>query len=187
MVGYGQYTPFLNGRMTPHYRKWISMLERSCSAVYKQNNIEYVNVTCVEEWHSFQTFAQWCDSQVGFNNCGWHLDKDLIIKGNKIYGPDVCSFVPPELNAILNTRSRARSDSGVVGVLQTKYGRWMATCKVGGSHSEYLGTYSTIEEAFLVYKERKEQYIKECANKWRGQIDERLYHALMARVVEMGD
>ena len=70
------------------------MLERSHSVSYKQDNIEYVDVTCVPEWHLFQTFAEWCDVQIGFNNEGWHLDKDILVKGNKIYGPDFCAFVP---------------------------------------------------------------------------------------------
>ena len=187
IVGYGQYSPFLGKTMTKHYRKWISMLERSHSVSYKQDNIEYVDVTCVPEWHLFQTFAEWCDVQIGFNNEGWHLDKDILVKGNKIYGPDFCAFVPAELNSLLNTRSRARSDSGTVGVLRTKYGRFTASCKMGGSHAVYLGTYSTIEEAFLVYKETKEQYIKQRAFYWKDQIDERVYHALMNRTVDVDD
>lgn len=47
IVGYGQYFPFLGKKMTKHHRKWISMLERSHSVNYKQDNIEYVDVTCV--------------------------------------------------------------------------------------------------------------------------------------------
>ena len=163
------------------------MLERSHSVSYKQDNFEYVDVTCVPEWHLFQTFAEWRDVQIGFNNEGWHLDKDILVKGNKIYGPDFCAFVPAEVNSLRNTRSRARSDSGTVGVLRTKYGRFTASCKMGGSHAVYLGTYSTIEEAFLVYKETKEQYIKQRAFYWKDQIDERVYHALMNRTVDVDD
>lgn len=34
---------------------------------------------------------------------GLHLDKDIIIPGNKIYGPDTCAFVPIYINSFFNT------------------------------------------------------------------------------------
>jgi oligoribonuclease (3'-5' exoribonuclease) len=42
-------------------------------------------------------------------------------------------------------------------------------------------------EAFLAYKHAKEAYIKELANKWKDQIDPRVYDALMNYQVEITD
>ena len=53
--------------------------------------------------------------------------------------------------------------------------------------SEILGYYSTTEEAFQAYKETKEAYIKEVANKWKDQIDSRVYEALMNWSIEITD
>ena len=43
------------------------------------------------------------------------------------------------------------------------------------------------EEAFNAYKTAKESFIKEQANKWKSQIDERAYNALMNYKVEIID
>lgn len=50
-----------------------------------------------------------------------------------------------------------------------------------------LGNYATAEEAFYAYKEAKESYIKEVANKWKDQIDPKVYNALMNWEVEITD
>ena len=42
-------------------------------------------------------------------------------------------------------------------------------------------------EAFYAYKEAKETYIKEVANKWKDNIDSRVYDALMNYQVEIND
>ena len=47
--------------------------------------------------------------------------------------------------------------------------------------------FKTPEEAFYVYKEAKETYIKEVANRWKDQIDPRVYEALMKYEVEITD
>ena len=44
---------------------------------------------------------------------------------------------------------------------------------------EYLGFFKTEIEAFNAYKQAKEAHLKEIATKWKSQIDERAYLALM--------
>ena len=52
---------------------------------------------------------------------------------------------------------------------------------------KYLGSFNTEIEAFNAYKEAKEAFVKEQANKWESQIDPRAYNALMNYQVEIGD
>ena len=52
---------------------------------------------------------------------------------------------------------------------------------------EYLGLFKTEIEAFKAYKKAKESFIKEQANKWKSQIDERAYNALMNYTVNIND
>ena len=55
------------------------------------------------------------------------------------------------------------------------------------SKLKYLGRYNTPEQAFLAYKIAKESYIKEVAEKWRDQIDPRVYNTLMNYEVNIDD
>jgi hypothetical protein len=54
------------------------------------------------------------------------LDKDILYKGNKIYSPDTCVFVPQEINALFVKNDANRGDLPI-GVFYTltktnKYG-----------------------------------------------------------------
>ena len=44
---------------------------------------------------------------------------------------------------------------------------------------ERLGYYNTELEAYKAYKKAKEVFVKEQANNWKSQIDDRAYKALM--------
>ena len=59
-------------------------------------------------------------------------------------------------------------------------------CCINGK-STYLGIYNTETEAFKAYKQTKENYLKELAEKWKDKIDPRAYHALINYTVEITD
>ena len=50
-----------------------------------------------------------------------------------------------------------------------------------------LGIFKTEIEAFNAYKKAKESFVKEQADKWKDQIDERAYEALMNYEVDIDD
>ena len=52
---------------------------------------------------------------------------------------------------------------------------------------EYLGLFNTETEAFNVYRQAKESFIKEQADKWKDKIDIRAYEALMNYTVNIND
>ena len=52
---------------------------------------------------------------------------------------------------------------------------------------KYLGVYDTQEEAFEVYKEFKERYIKKVADYYKDKIPDKLYQALYNYEVEITD
>ena len=54
----------------------------------------------------------------------------------------------------------------------------MAYCKVNGK-LQYLGLFNTPQEAFAAYKPFKEALCKQLALKWKTEIDERLFNAMM--------
>ena len=51
----------------------------------------------------------------------------------------------------------------------------------------HLGLFETEIEAFTVYKQVKEVYIKHLAEKWKASLDARVYNSLIEYNVEITD
>ena len=83
------------GRCDPLYRKWNGMMQRCYNPKNKINNPSYEACTSSETFRHFSKFKSWYYSQIGYEQEGWHLDKDILIKGNKVYSEDTCCIVPP--------------------------------------------------------------------------------------------
>ena len=76
----------------------------------------------------------------------------------------------------------------MIGVCWSKTANaFKAQVNKGKGRREYLGYFKTELEAFNVYKQAKEDFVKEQANKWKSQIDQRAYNALMNYTVEITD
>ena len=108
------------------------------------------------------------------------LDKDILIKENKVYSEDTCCFVPQEINALFVKRDKLRGEYPIGVSFHKSRGMLRATL-----NNKHLGYFNTVEQAFQVYKQAKEDYIKEVANKWKDQIDPRVYDALVSYQVEI--
>lgn len=143
---------------------------------------------CYSSFYDFQDFANWCQSQMGFSQ-GFHLDKDLLQRGNKEYGMDTCVFIPQELNKLITKRDRFRGAHPIGVQVDTRDGRnyIRASCQIGVGSAKFLGHFSCDLDAFNAYKKFKESYIKQQANKWKDQIDPRAYEALMSYEVLITD
>ena len=140
-----------------------------------------------DKFKSYEYFYEWCHSQIGFGVDGWHLDKDLLVKGNKVYSEDTCVFIPTEINSLLVKRENMRGKY-LIGVSWCKTNKaFKAQVNKNKGMQEYLGSFNTELEAFNAYKQAKESFIKEQANKWKSQIDIRAYNALMNYRVEITD
>lgn len=86
---------------TQNYQTWKSMIKRCYYAQYHEKNPTYKDCEVCERWLNFQNFCEDVPTIEGYEEwlCGgYHLDKDIKIEGNKIYGPDTCMFVPAERN-----------------------------------------------------------------------------------------
>lgn len=96
-IGEGNYKPSIKGKMTKQYKTWQNMLERCYDDKYQARCPTYVGCSVVDEWHDFQNFAKWFDDHYVD---GYQLDKDIKVKGNKLYSPDNCMFVSHADNII---------------------------------------------------------------------------------------
>ena len=182
-----KYPSRVNGVKTREYVLWQSMLRRCYSDDFKKRNQTYEGCEISDKFRSYEYFYEWCNKQVGFNNKDWQLDKDLLIKGNKVYSEDSCIFLPQEVNTLLTKREALRGEH-LIGVNWSKTNKaFVATVNKNKGKQEHLGSFKTELEAFNAYKEAKESFVKEQANKWKEQIDDRAYNALMNYTVEITD
>ena len=184
-LGVGDYKASQKGNRTRAYQTWKDMLKRCYS---KTGNPTYADCTVCEEWHNFQNFAQWFEENYyEIRGEQMHLDKDILIKGNKIYSPKTCIFVPRLLNELL-IKNNASRGSLPVGVSFAR-GKYLAKCSnpLQERNQVALGYYETAMEAFNVYKEYKEKVIKEVALYYKELIPKQLYEALVEYKVEIED
>ena len=168
------------------YQTWCSMLQRCYFPKTEYIKRNYEGCTVSENFKYFPYFCDWYNSQTGFSNGDWQLDKDILFKGNKLYSEDTCVLVPREINVLCIKRNKARG----------KYPIGVTYCKSTNKFKAQLskqgvvtgvGNYNTEIEAFYAYKVAKEAYIKEVANKWKDKIDPRVYDALTTWVIEITD
>ena len=178
------------------YKEWKSMLSR-CYDPYRLNKYPtYIDVTVCKEWHNFQNFCKWYEEnyyEIGKGRM--HLDKDILLKGCKIYSPETCMFVPERINYLLLKNDGLRGELPIgCGYFSNKT-KIKVRCQIlkedGERKREHLGVFPSNRpfQAFTVYKNFKENYIKEVADEYysKGLIPKKLYDALYKYEVEIND
>ena len=186
-----KYPITVNGVHTKEYDLWYNMLRRCYSDTYKKKYPTYESCEVSENFKYYEYFYEWCHKQIGFgadgNGNSFQLDKDLLVKGNKVYSETICVFIPKDINLLL-TKSTATRGEHLIGVHWNKANKaFVARVNKNKGKQEYLGCFKTESEAFKAYKQAKEDYIKEQADEWKGKIDDRAYEALMNYTVEITD
>lgn len=171
---------------TKAYVHWSSMLARGYCKLYKSNYPTYKDVTVCKEWHDFTTFSNWCDKQPNFNTDDSVLDKDILVKGNKIYSPETCVFVPHKINSLF-VKADANRGKYPIGVYFSNKDNCLRSCVRIDGKNKSLGMFSNVQDAFNAYKIAKEKYIKENAEIFKGVLDVRCYDAMMNYKVEITD
>ena len=123
------------------------MIQRCYSNTTKADSPAYTDCSIVEEWKYFKTFRAWMITQDWKGN---ELDKDLLVKGNKVYGPAFCIFIPQSVNLFVKPNTK----SGISYV--SKRPRLVIRNPRTGK-TDYLGTFNTVEEAMLVRNKYKHE------------------------------
>lgn len=174
------------------YETWSGILERSFDKKSKNKNPTYKDVTCCDEWLLYDNFYEWLHKQKNFDKWidgyRWAIDKDILVKGNKIYSPETCCLVPMNVNELFVKNDAVRGDLPV-GV--TKYfNKFKVQCVNPFTNKiEYFGLHNTIKSAFFAYKNAKENFIKQVAKTEysKGNITEKCCDAMMNYEVEITD
>src|SRR3990167_62339 len=160
----------------PFYTRWVGMLERGYSLKFKDKAPTYKDCTVCEEWLTFSSFKAWMEQQ---DWEGKQLDKDLLVRGNKLYSPETCVFISRQVNNFLIERDFDRGDY-LIGVSWYKaYSKFMANCSNPFTKKrENLGYFSTEAQAHEAWLSRKLEFAYQLA---AIQVDERVSSALISR------
>lgn len=187
-IGEGKYKSAENRKPTRIYSTWTGMIKRCYSSKYQEKYPTYVGCSVCEEWLNFQNFAEWYEENY-YEMPGerMNLDKDILIKGNKIYGPNTCVFVPQNINTLFTKRDAARGDLPIGVSYSKQKKKYQVRCGIGNGKENNLGLYNTPEEAFQAYKTFKEVYVKKVANDYIELIPFELYQAMIEYEVEYDD
>jgi hypothetical protein len=104
-MGQGKGEAYINGKITKECRSWSGMMRRCYYEIDFNKNPTYKACTVKARWHNFQNFCKDIQYLEGYkewkeNNIpmAWALDKDIKVKGNKIYSKDTCQFVSTKEN-----------------------------------------------------------------------------------------
>lgn len=186
-----------DGKKRIEFIYWDDMLKRC----YYQKDIEkyptYRRCTVCDEWLHFPEFEKWFNTN--YYKCGEEkmtLDKDILIKNNKIYSPQTSIFVPERINILFTKANKNRGKYPIGVYFKKQNGKFVAqVSKLKNETSntkrqEYLGMFNTPEEAFFAYKTEKEKYIKEIADYYKNKYNnfpDILYKALYNYKVEITD
>ena len=159
-VGYnskGKFKGCIGGVDTKSYTLWKSMLDR-CYVSHTGKYTEYADVKVSEEWMDYQRFAEWFEH---FYVEGWHIDKDYIKDGNKLYSKDYCLFLPPYMNNIIASMYGK-------GVHKRESGKYRASIREDGK-LRHIGTFIDEEEAINAYKIEKEKLLKKLTKRFESE------------------
>lgn len=162
----------------PIYAIWVGMLQRCYSTKLHQIQPTYADCTVCEEWKVFSKFKQWVDTQDYINK---ELDKDLLCKGNKVYSPTTCVFIPKKLNAFLLDSTASRGNYLLGTHWHKPLKKFAAKCGNPFTNSrKHLGYFAEEVEAHLAWKAYKHSLAIEFA---KLETDPRIIAALSTRFI----
>lgn len=163
---------------------WQSIFKR-CYTERKSYDAYNGCIIC-EEWKSKNNFRKWWIENIYECDKTLSLDKDILIKNNKVYSPERCMIVPLRINVMFARKSKVRDLP--IGVRYSGLNRFSSTLVTKeNKNGIHLGNYKTPEEAFNAYKNAKEAYIKQVADEYKDKIPQKLYDAMYRYEVEIDD
>lgn len=189
-----KYPCMVKGVFVKEYVLWENMITRCYDEKekLKSRNYSYQDASCCDEWLLYENFYEWLHSQPNFDrwlNGNFTLDKDILIKGNKVYSPETCCLVPECINKLFIKNFGKRGLYPIGVVYHKASDSYVAQGHNNLNKQEHLGCYSTPEKAFEAYKKHKEKIIKNMAVEEynNGNITKECYEAMLNYVVEIDD
>jgi|TARA_B100001250_G_C19631890_1_gene714131 hypothetical protein len=156
------------------WSRWNGILRRTDNRDTKwvKKNLRYKGCTMDPRWFKLSVFKEWTETWDDPDNK--EIDKDILIQGNKHYGPDTCLMVRPIVNSWFKPSSK-NPESGLpwgvticnmwkTGRVKDKPYRTQINPVIREGNTVRpgkrtgLGRFDTAEEASFVFQQaRKEQ------------------------------
>lgn len=155
--------------------KFHHNMTRRSKKHWNKDKPTYTDIIISEEFSYFHLFYEWCIVQKGFTKSEYQLDKDILFKGNRIYGSEYCVFVPPILNNFILFKFNQNRHLPM-GVMKSGD-------KFRGNISRFGETvkssvFASQEQAYEWYVKEKNCYAKELSQLIRQgdyEVDERVF------------
>lgn len=175
----------------PFMSRWQNLFRRVYSESVHQKQPTYIGCSVNVAWHKFSDFKVWMQDQPWQ---GMELDKDLILPGNKEYGPDTCAFVPNYVNTLFNTHN-GRNKNLPLGVSYRKKSADMhnelnrpynARVRIE-TNIKSLGMFSNPEEAHAMWQLGKIEAIRQILEKYSKEevFDRRVFDGVYQRIITL--
>lgn len=129
----------------PYYRCWYNMLKRCYNAASLLASPTYAGCVACDEWLLFSNFKSWMEKQ------DWEgkvLDKDLLVKGSKVYSPETCVFISAKINTLI---------TGTNGVSFDKERNLYKAYISIDDRYVHLGRYASEQEAYARWLSKKHE------------------------------
>lgn len=182
----GKYPTKVNSIRLRQYSIWRSVLYRCFNEKHHIKNPSYSLCSVSDNFKNYSYFYEWYSLNNKNQSKLMHLDKDLLIKGNKIYSEDTCLFLPQEINGTIHNKDSCRGKYPIGVYWATRIGKFGSCVRFKGKN-QALGYFDNEIDAFNAYKEAKEFRIKQLADIYRSDITDKAYNALMNYTVEITD
>ena len=161
-----------NGKFSRVYLCWMHMIERCYYEKNKDLHPAYFGTATVcDEWHNFQTFADWYSEREYDCEGRLHIDKDIKCPGNMVYSPETCILVPQRINMLFMNKFNNRGLPN--GIIEYKSG-YLA--KYGGKD---IDIFPTVESAYKEYSLKKKEAINKITNEYKNILPKDVYQAII--------
>lgn len=170
------------------YKAWSHMITRCYDNKYSDKFPTYINCKVDKYFLNFQNFAKWYYDNVWSSDIKLCLDKDILIKNNKIYSPSNCILVDTRINSLFTRGNAHRGDTPIGTSIDKRYN--LPRAHIMNKGKQTTKYFKTIEGAFMCYKNFKESYIKQVADEYKSKypnFPQKLYDAMHKYEVDITD
>jgi hypothetical protein len=158
------------------YEVWKSMLRRVYGIKELKRNPTYMGCRVDKRWHKYSEFIKFHDKHY---RDGYQLDKDILVPGNKKYGPDTCMYVPQAVNKLFINRARFRGKYPL-GIIRVGN---ILVVQINGQATRHVASFALneVDAAVACYNQAKAEQVIAMARQYKDVIDKRVYKSLMWR------